>query len=88
MEDFRRLAARYDCEYVLIDPLKLWFGARYIAGVSLSRTSPSQGTAAWFLCNPDEGVLTSIPGFELLYRTPPARRKSLLYDFRVFRVRY
>jgi hypothetical protein len=84
-EDFRRLALSYDCRYVVIDRMKLWIGARYIAGVPLSQKRPDPGTAAWSMVNKKAQVLNNVPGFELVYRSP--EQKLGTDDFRVFRVK-
>ncbi len=87
IEEFRQLAHRYDCQYILIDRLKLWLGARYIAGVPLSQLNPDQGTPAWSFLHPKHEVLTSVPGFELIYRTPLELRRMKMDNFRLYRVK-
>jgi hypothetical protein len=71
-EDLRRLLLnKYRSRYVLFDRGRLWEGTRYIAGIPLSQASPYPGTAAaWFLST-DQKVLESVPGFRLIYRSPP-----------------
>jgi hypothetical protein len=69
-EDLARFARRYRCRYLLIDRIGMWLVNRYIAGIPLAQREPAPGTAAAVFMSSDPGVLTSVPGFRLVYRSP------------------
>ena len=83
-EDLRALARRLECDYLLVDTETLWWSGRYILGVPYAKQVPDKGTCAWFFVNRNPAALTGVPGFELLYRSPPELQMDL---FRVYRVR-
>ena len=70
-QDFRALVQSYGCRYVLIDREMMWSGARYIAGIPAGQMRPAAGTAAAAFCSRKEEVLTGVPGYRLIYRSPP-----------------
>jgi hypothetical protein len=70
-EDLRRLCVdELGCSHLLVDRYTLWHLARYAAGVPWSAREPAPGTAAASFLSRDQEVLESVPGFELLYRSP------------------
>ena len=76
-EDLRELLLeRYDCRYLLVDRFMLWFRGRYLGGIPLTQHTPNPGSAAAALLSQDEGVLRSIPGYELLWRSSPTIMQS------------
>ncbi len=71
-DEFRRmLLERYDCRYLVVDRYTLWTLSRYAAGLPLSAREPAAGSAARVLLSGDERALHDIPGYRLLYRSPP-----------------
>ncbi len=69
--DLRRLLLeRYRCRYLAVDRWTLWVYMRYIAGVPLDLPRVEPGTAAASLLTDDAEVLSSVPGYRLLYRSP------------------
>ncbi|UCF34240.1 MAG: hypothetical protein JSV78_02840, partial [Phycisphaerales bacterium] len=81
-KQFRELLKGYGCRYVLIDRELMWAGARYIAGVPREQLRPAAGTAAAAFCTRETDVLASVPGFRLIYRSPPELGSDLyrLYE--------
>jgi hypothetical protein len=71
----RVLLEKYDCRYLLVDRYTLFQLGRYAAGLPLSAREPPRGSAAHALLSSDERVLGSIPGYRLLYRSPPTIRQ-------------
>ena len=57
--------------YLLVDRKFLWFGNRFIMGIPAQQQAPAKGTPAWYFISNNAEVLRSVPGFELLYRSPP-----------------
>ncbi len=82
-QDLMRFARRYRCRYVLIDRIGMWYVNRYIAGIPLSQQTPAPGTAAAVFGSDDETVLTGVPGFTLVYRSPPGLGLDV---FRLYRI--
>ena len=83
-ETFARvLREEFDCTYLLVDP-KILAGWRYMAGLRPWQPwQPTQfETAATALLAPVTESSEPIPGFELLYTTPPAWRLLRLYRIR------
>ncbi|HJO26911.1 MAG TPA: hypothetical protein QF730_06670 [Planctomycetota bacterium] len=76
-EELRRLLTeRYGCHHLLVDRFTLWYLARYAGGHRWSDRQPRPGTAAAALLSRDGEQLASIPGFELLWRSPTTIRQS------------
>ena len=77
----RFLRQEFDCSYLLVDPevLARW---RYMAGLRPRGSAQIPGTAAAALLAPAAQSSAPIPGFELLYATPPERRPLRLYRIR------
>ena len=76
-------ARRFSTRAMVLGPL-----GRYTAG--LAEPEPRPGTAAAFLLSQDLDVLTSVPGFELVYRSSGAilQPNGEPYDlFRLYRLR-
>ncbi|MFT5050957.1 MAG: hypothetical protein ACI8QZ_002364 [Chlamydiales bacterium] len=82
-EEMRALATRLECDYLLVDTETLWGPGRYICGIPASQTIPTAGTCAYFFINGNPASLTGVPGFKLLYRSPPELGRD---QFRLFRV--
>jgi hypothetical protein len=81
-ETFARvLREEFDCTYLLVDP-KILAGWRYMAGLRPWEPAQFRGSAAMALLAPVTESSEPIPGFELLYTTPPARRTLRLYRIR------
>jgi hypothetical protein len=84
----RMLLERYRCRYVLVDRATLGYGARYAAGLRAGEPPP-RGSAAAALLSRDREAPASIPGWRLLYRSPPAflqRDGSPSDQFRLYRL--
>ncbi len=74
---FRRmLTDEYDCRWLLVDrqAMFLSYEARYLAGYAMTEQEPHPGTAAWATCATDDERLRSLPGYELVWRSPPHLR--------------
>lgn len=65
----RMLLEEYDCRYLLVDRGAMLM-SRYVAGLRAGEPL-RPGTAAERFLSQDAGVLADIPGFELLWRSPP-----------------
>jgi hypothetical protein len=92
-DDLRRLVReRFRCEYVLLDRYTLHWLSAYLGGLPPGPTGLAElrpGTAAAAFLGQDAEVLTGVPGFELVYRSPPSIRQmnGEPYDFfRLYRV--
>ena len=88
-ETFRRKVRESGCDHLVVDRFTLWFLSRYAAGLPLAAREPAPGSAAAALLSQDQATLESIPGYELLYRSPPDVRQSNgePYDFyRLYRL--
>ncbi len=89
--DFRReLCTNHDCRYLLVDRFTLGKlkTTRYLAGLRPG-DEPSPGTAAASLLSQDDGALTSLLGYELLWRSPDdiLQRDGSPYDlYRLYRL--
>jgi hypothetical protein len=69
--DVRRLMLdEFRCRYVLFDRFTLGVLSRYTAGIPASPRELRAGTAAATFLAQDDAVLTRVPGFRLLYRSP------------------
>jgi len=73
-EDMRRLLARYRCRYLLVDryTLGILHASRYVAGIPVEHGGWMPGTCAAAFLDPRQDV----PGFRLVYRSPPTIRQS------------
>lgn len=71
------LVQKYRCRYVVFDRFTLGFlrASRYTAGLSARDALPPSSCAAVFL-GQDDAALRGVPGYRLLYRSPPAIRQS------------
>lgn len=65
----------HGCEYFLADRLTLW-GNRYLAGIPESERIPRAGTPISYCGSASTEQVTALPGFRLLYRTPPEMAAS------------
>ncbi len=84
----RLVRERFRSRHLLIDRYTLGVLSRYAAGLAEGEEPPADAAAAVFL-GQDEARLGSVPGFELLYRSPPSIRQvnGAPYDFfRLYRV--
>jgi hypothetical protein len=81
-EDFAAMLRRYECRHVVIDIRTLGAGSWYLVGLpEEAATRPRPGSAAaLLLARPDP---PEIPGFKLLYRSPPELRFGM---YRLFEV--
>lgn len=68
------LTTRYQCRFLLVDRFTLGYLSRYAAGGT--NADPRPGTAASVFLSRDAAVLESVPGYELLYRSPAGIRQS------------
>jgi hypothetical protein len=71
----RLLKERFRCRYLLVDRYTLGYLSPWTAGLPAGRAPAPESAAAAFLSQ-DEGVLRGVPGFELLYRSPPTVLQS------------
>jgi hypothetical protein len=79
---------RFRCEYVLFDRFTLGIVSPYVGGLAKDE-GPRPGTAAEVFLSRDAEVLTGVPGYELVYRSPGTIRQvnGQPYDFfRLYRV--
>jgi hypothetical protein len=60
----------FEARYLLVDRFTLGYQARYLAGLAAGAPLPP-GSAAEAFLSQDARVLEGVPGFELLYRSPP-----------------
>jgi len=88
-EDMRELVRdRFRCRYVLFDRYTLGEISPYVGGLHQGE-DPRPGTAAELFLSRDAEVLTGVPGYELVYRSPPTIRtvSGNPYDFfRLYRI--
>jgi hypothetical protein len=70
------LVGKYDCGWLLVDRFTLGYLSRYAAGLPAGSPGPEPGTAAAVFLGQDESALAGVPGFELVYRSPPGIRQS------------
>jgi hypothetical protein len=78
---------RFRCRYLVVDRYTLGVLSRWTAG--LASDPPAPGTAAAVLLSQDAARLGGVPGFELLYRSPPTILQSngAPYDlYRLYRL--
>jgi hypothetical protein len=78
------LRERFRCRHLLVDRHVLWDLSRVTAGLGADEHEPRPGTAAEAFLSSSDEVLARIPGFELLYRSPPGIPGA---DYRLFRMR-
>jgi len=79
---------RFDCRWLVVDRNVLGRDSRWTAGLAPGE-EPAPGTAAARMLSRDADVLSSIPGFELVYRSPPTvlQRNGEPYDlYRLYRL--
>lgn len=85
----RLLQDELRCNYVLFDRFTLGYLAPYLAGLGPGE-EPPPGSAAELFLSQDEQRLRTVPGYELIYRSPPTirQRDGSPYDFfRLYRLR-
>jgi hypothetical protein len=83
------LTAKYRCEWLLVDRATLGYISRYAAGFA-PREPWLPGTAAVTFLSTDQAVLAGVPGFELVWRSPPGIRMqngAPTDFFRLYRLR-
>jgi len=80
LDELKERMRAWDCRYLLIDR-HILFGGRWILGVPDAQRAPPPGTPAFLFLSTDPGVLATVPGFRLRYRSPPELR---LDHFRLF----
>lgn len=79
---FRRsLLEEHDCRYLLVDRFTLGYLSTYTAGLRADEL-PANSTPAAALLSQDDATLRSLPGYELLWRSPPTilQRDDSPYD--------
>ena len=79
---------RFESRYLLVDRYTLGVLSRYAAGLAEDEPLPVGSAAAVFL-GQDDAALAAVPGFELVYRSPPTilQANGAPYDFfRLYRV--
>jgi len=69
------LTGKYRCDWLLVDRFTLGYLSRWAAGLRAGE-APRPGTAAATLLSQDSVVLGDVPGYELVYRSPPGIRQS------------
>lgn len=70
LSDFATLLREASTRYLVVDR-QMMGSFWYIVGLPASQVEPTPGTAAsWFLSS-DTQVLAAVPGFRLLYQSPP-----------------
>jgi hypothetical protein len=82
------LLAKYRCRYLLVDRFTLGVLSRPLAGLRAGEP-PRPGTCAAVFLSQDDATLRGVPGYELLYRSPPTilQRDGSPYDlFRLYRL--
>ena len=86
---FRRaLRDEHECRYLLIDRFTLGFLSSYTAGLRAGE-APAPETAAASLLSQDDDTLESLPGYDLLWRSPDTilQRDGSPYDlYRLYRL--
>jgi hypothetical protein len=60
----------FRARHLLVDRFTLGYQSRYLAGLGAHEPLPA-GSAAEAFLDQDPARLASVPGFELLYRSPP-----------------
>ncbi len=75
-ELYALLVRKYRCDYLLVDRFTLGYLSRYAAGMAPGGMGPSPGTAAAAFLSLDASTLESVPGYELVYRSPSDIRQS------------
>jgi len=89
-EALREWMLEHDCRYAVFDRFTLGYLSPYLAGLPARTREYPPGSAASLFLSRDQAVLESVPGFELLYRSPPdvRQRDGTPYDlFRLYRLR-
>jgi hypothetical protein len=79
------LRERFRCRYLLVDRYVLGKLSPWTAGLAQG-AEPTPGTAAAVMLTRDSQVLTSIPGYELIYRSPPTILQSNGEPYDLFRL--
>lgn len=68
--------AAYDCRFLVLD--RPWVrGNRNLAGLPLTETRPPAGSPASYMLAFDPELFSRVPGFQLIYGTPPQKRVGL-----------
>jgi hypothetical protein len=75
LDELAALMRGWKCRYLLVDCRFLWdtSGQRFILGIPPAQAIPARGTPAWYFVHypgKDPAVLSSAPGFRLLYKSP------------------
>jgi len=68
-ESFRTLITEEGCHYLLVDRFTLGTLSAYTAGLKKGE-APTAGTPAAIFLSQDDQLLESVPGYELLWRSP------------------
>jgi hypothetical protein len=66
---------RFRCRFLLVDRFVMGGPGRYAGGLGSGEPTPEGSPAALFLSQ-DAATLTSVPGFSLVYRSPPTIRSD------------
>jgi hypothetical protein len=89
-EDLAAFMRRYRSDYLLIDRKTLWEDFRYLAGIPMDVPMPKSGSPASMTLTRNTEVLSALPGFELIYRSPASitDRNGFPTDYiRLYRLR-
>jgi hypothetical protein len=71
-QSLRRLVLdEFHCRYLLIDRFTLGYLSRYTAGIPRTTSELAPGSAAAVFLGQEQNVLEHVPGYRLLYRSPP-----------------
>jgi len=81
LDDLNSLMDRYETDYLCLDCWQL-VGALFLAGMPLDSKGPLPGSPAATFLRRNLDSLRGIPGFQLVYATPPGLGRG---SFRVFR---
>jgi len=84
----RELLTDHECRYLLVDRFTLGFLSPYTAGLRRGE-APDSNTPAASLLSQDDTTLESLPGYELLWRSPDTilQRDGSPYDlYRLYRL--
>jgi hypothetical protein len=85
--ELARLAReRFRARYLLVDRYTLWSLSRVAAGLRADEGAPRPGSAAEFFLSQELSRLASVPGFTLVYRSPPTILQSNGEPYDLFRL--
>ncbi len=71
LADVCQMLDGYECRFLLVDRRTVWDGFSYIAGIPAGNPPPPDSAIRTFYSQ-DSRVLESVPGLQLVYRSPQA----------------